>query len=235
MSAAVCPYCRTPVEADSGGQLLCAGCGTPHHADCYQENGGCTVFGCNNAPADEQKVTLSGRDLAHPTTTAASAPTVGNLPAMLPGIGLMPRGSNSNAPPKPVKAPPPPLPASASPASAPIAGAGPRAGVGSMFFNAATLPQTPPAPAAAPILERPFVLDFQTDPNAKNRSTFIVLGALLGFFGAHNFYAGYKRKAIGQLCLTVFSLGTAAIMSWVWAVIDVCTVDQDSKGIKFKT
>jgi len=30
--------------------------------------------------------------------------------------------------------------------------------------------------------------------------------ALLGFFfGAHNFYAGYKRKAVMQLCLTAFT------------------------------
>ena len=79
------------------------------------------------------------------------------------------------------------------------------------------------------------VFDAEPDPNAKNRSTFIVLGALLGFFGAHNFYAGYKRKAVMQLCLTAFTLGFAAIMTWVWAVIDVCTVDRDSAGIKFKS
>jgi len=98
-----------------------------------------------------------------------------------------------------------------------------------MFFDAPPVPV--PAQAAAPS----FDFDLAPDPNAKNRSTFIVLGALLGSFGAHNFYAGYTRKAVMQLCLTVFSLGFAGIMSWVWAVIDVCTVDRDSQGIRFKS
>jgi len=99
-----------------------------------------------------------------------------------------------------------------------------------MFFD--TPPVPVPAQAAAPTYD--FNLE-PDDPNAKNRSTFIVLGALLGCFGAHNFYAGYKRKAVMQLCLTAFSLGFAGIMSWVWAVIDVCTVDRDSEGIRFRS
>jgi TM2 domain-containing membrane protein YozV len=227
MSAAVCPYCRTPIEPDSGEQFLCTGCGTPHHADCFKENGGCTVFGCSAAPADEQKVSVTRRDIAAPVAGAAPAPTVGNLPTMLPGVGLMPPGWNPNAPPKPVKAAPPPLPAgSAAPV---VSWPAPRVGVGSMFFDGNPVPV--PASAAAPA----FDFDLEPDPNAKNRSTFIVLGALLGFFGAHNFYAGYKRKAVGQLCLTAFTLGFGGIMTWVWAVIDVCTVDCDSTGVKFKS
>jgi TM2 domain-containing membrane protein YozV len=229
MSAAVCPYCRTPIEPDSGEQFLCTGCGTPHHADCYTENGGCTVFGCSAAPADEQKVSVTRRDIAAPIAGAAPAPTAGNLPQMLPGIGLMPPGWNPNAPPKPVKAAPPPLPPGSAPPAVAVSRPLPRVGVGSMFFDGNPLPA--PASSAAPA----FNFDFEPDPNAKNRSTFIVLGALLGFFGAHNFYAGYKRKAVMQLCLTAFSLGFAGIMTWVWAVIDVCTVDRDSTGVKFKS
>lgn len=229
MSAAVCPYCRTPIEPDSGEQLLCTGCGTPHHTDCYAENGGCTVFGCSAAPADEQKVSVTRRDFAAPSTGTSAAPATGTLPQMLPGIGLTPPGWNPNAPPKQVKAAPPPLPPGAAPAAPPVARPTARVGVGSMFFDAA--PQ--PVPAAATVPAFPF--DAEPDPNAKNRSTFIVLGALLGFFGAHNFYAGYKRKAVGQLCLTAFTLGFGGVMTWVWAVIDVCTVDRDSSGIKFKS
>jgi TM2 domain-containing membrane protein YozV len=78
-------------------------------------------------------------------------------------------------------------------------------------------------------------LSFDPDPAAKNRMTFIVLGVLLGPFGAHNFYAGYKNKGIAQLLLTVLTLGLASPMSWVWAVIDVCTIDQNSKGVKFRS
>jgi len=236
MSAAICPYCRTPIETASGDEMLCTGCGTPHHADCYKENGGCTIFGCANAPADEQKVSVTGRDLAVPVAGAPAPRSITNLPEILPGVGLLPPGYNPNTPPKPKKAAPPPLPgqapAQAQPA-APLGSSVPRAGVGSMFFNAATLPA--PQPTAAATHGPSVDFDFHPDPNAKNRSTFIVLGALLGFFGAHNFYAGYKRKAVGQLCLTAFSLGFAGVMSWVWAVIDVCTVDRDSEGIRFRS
>ena len=77
--------------------------------------------------------------------------------------------------------------------------------------------------------------DAVPNPNAKNRMTFIVLGILLGALGVHNFYAGYRGKATAQLCISIFTLGLASPMSWVWAVIDVSTVDRDSDGVKFQS
>jgi TM2 domain-containing membrane protein YozV len=68
----------------------------------------------------------------------------------------------------------------------------------------------------------------------KSRTTFIVLGALLGALGAHNFYAGYRKKGLAQLAITVFTLGFGSPMSWIWAIIDICTVSQDSKGVQFE-
>ena len=65
--------------------------------------------------------------------------------------------------------------------------------------------------------------------------TFVMLGILLGPFGGHNFYAGYKKKAIAQLCITVLTIGYGAPMSWIWAIIDVLTVEKDSEGIQFKS
>lgn len=100
--------------------------------------------------------------------------------------------------------------------------------VGSVLFAA----QPVPVVAAA---HAPADFDFDDDPNVKNRMTFIMLGIFLGVFGAHNFYAGYRRKAVAQLCISVLTLGFASPMSWVWAVIDVCTIDRDHKGIKFKS
>jgi hypothetical protein len=67
----------------------------------------------------------------------------------------------------------------------------------------------------------------------KSRTGFILLGALLGAFGAHNFYAGYKKKGIAQLAITVVTLGFAGPMTWVWAIIDVCTIDRDNYGVNF--
>ncbi|MDQ2945946.1 MAG: TM2 domain-containing protein, partial [Acidobacteriota bacterium] len=53
----------------------------------------------------------------------------------------------------------------------------------------------------------------------------------LGALGIHNFYAGYKGKAIAQLCLTVFSIGILSLVSWIWAIVEICTVDRDSRNI----
>src|SRR5215468_10247385 len=54
---AVCPYCRTEIE--DSAVVTCEGCGTPHHAECLQENGGCTLFGCKFAPPDDPKVQVT--------------------------------------------------------------------------------------------------------------------------------------------------------------------------------
>lgn len=238
MNAAVCPYCRSAIEPGAGDELVCPGCGTPHHSDCFAENGGCTVFGCSAAPADEQKVTLTGSEIAG----RPAAGSVGSLPEMLPGVGLMPPGWKPNAPPKPVKAAPPPLPPGAVPpvpaqvAAPPTANTlgTPRFGSGSVLFGSTPMPV--PVPVAATQGQAAATdFDFTPDPNAKIRSNFIVLGVLLGAFGAHNFYAGYRNKALAQLLLSVLTLGFASPMSWVWAVIDVCTVDRDSAGIKFRS
>jgi TM2 domain-containing membrane protein YozV len=69
----------------------------------------------------------------------------------------------------------------------------------------------------------------------KSRTTFIVLGALLGAFGAHNFYAGYHKKAVGQLAITLLTFGFASPMSWIWAIIDICTVNHDKRAIQFES
>jgi len=205
MSAAICPYCRAPMLADETNVLLCPGCSTPHHSDCFAENGGCTVF-ASGAPPVAAGDAFSGSHL----------PTLG-LPA-----------NTSVAAPAPAartKAPPPPLPGVvAQPASIPL----PRFGAGSVLFGSQPVPAVATAAPATP-------LSFEPDPDAKNRMTFIILGVLLGAFGAHNFYAGYNKKAVAQLCITVLSLGFASPMSWVWAVIDISTIDSDEKGIKFRS
>ena len=41
-----CPYCQTPIKP--GVQVtLCPSCGIPHHTDCWNENCGCTTYGCD--------------------------------------------------------------------------------------------------------------------------------------------------------------------------------------------
>ena len=42
----VCSFCKTPIEV-SDEVVLCPACEIPHHKDCWEENRGCTTFGCS--------------------------------------------------------------------------------------------------------------------------------------------------------------------------------------------
>jgi len=57
--------------------------------------------------------------------------------------------------------------------------------------------------------------------SSKSKTTAIVLGALLGALGLHNFYLGYNSKGIVQLLITLCTCGYGAIISWIWAVCDI--------------
>ena len=195
MTGTVCPYCR--MEIDSAAESAsCEGCGTQHHSDCFAENGGCTVFGCRCAPAEEPKVSIAAPDLA-PTPIST---------------GVRPY---SPAPP-----PPPPIPGvPVQPTPEPRVEDLAASVVPSIFghYYSETESRAEPEPVHEP----------------KSRTGFILLGALLGAFGAHSFYAGYKKKGLAQLAITVLTLGFAGPMTWIWAIIDVCTIDRDNYGVNF--
>ena len=41
-----CPYCKTEIK--EGEEIkVCPACGIPHHIGCWEENKGCTTFGCS--------------------------------------------------------------------------------------------------------------------------------------------------------------------------------------------
>lgn len=200
----VCPYCRTPISEDEQ-VTACEGCDTRHHAECYAENGGCTIFGCSCVPPEEPKLIVSAPELvtvAHSVNIASSAQTA--------------------------VAPPPPPQGSIFPLSQ-ASVEGPRQ------ISSLTLPSIlnlfPPETVSLPVYHDPEPVP-AGEP--KNRTTFIVLGALLGAFGAHNFYAGYYGKAVAQLGITVVTFGFGSPMSWIWAIIDICTIHQDKRGIQFE-
>lgn len=44
----ICPYCRFPVKSGLTVES-CDSCQTLHHEECWDEGGGCAVFGCPNA------------------------------------------------------------------------------------------------------------------------------------------------------------------------------------------
>ncbi|MCB0722935.1 MAG: hypothetical protein KDC42_11600 [Ignavibacteriae bacterium] len=42
----ICGYCQSPIKNEAE-TVVCPGCGTPYHKDCWKENKGCAVYGCN--------------------------------------------------------------------------------------------------------------------------------------------------------------------------------------------
>ena len=66
-----------------------------------------------------------------------------------------------------------------------------------------------------------------------SRVAFVLLGIFLGIFGMHNFYAGYNKKAAIQLAITVMTCFYGAVISWIWAIVEVCVIGQDAEGEQF--
>jgi len=197
-------------------RIFCTVCGTPHHEDCYQENGGCTVFGCARAPADDPKLQVSQSDLS-----AIVIPAVAASPYSAPQYPA-PQYPTAQYPPSTYGGP-----LGLSQSAAPS------------VVRPSTGPNAPPpgpnASAASPNpasyqYGRPAVA-YQGVP--KGRTTYILLGIILGPLGIHNFYAGYTGRAVGQLCLSVLTFGYLAVASWIWAIVEICIVDKDSTGIHF--
>jgi len=246
MTEPVCPYCRMPFEENGPARIFCTACGTPHHEDCYRENGGCTVFGCARAPADDPKLQVSQSDLSAVAVPAAR-PYAPYAPPAQPYIAqpqvAAPRGTQY--PPSMYSGP---LGLSQAAAPAPALVAAPAEGQAVQQQpasppSASASPQPPPPPTppagtyfypqpAAPATYAPPALDMS--PLQKSRTTYIVLGIFLGALGVHNFYAGYTGRAVGQLCLTVLTLGVLAAIAWPWAIIEICIMKQDGQGIPFK-
>ena len=65
----------------------------------------------------------------------------------------------------------------------------------------------------------------------KSRVAYILLGLFLGGLGIHNFYAGYTTKGVIQLLLTLCTCGYGGIITGIWALIEVCTVNKDAHGV----
>lgn len=90
-----CPYCHQPLD-DGSERVRCKGCGTRHHAACWAEHQGCSVFACGSleprprtreglapdaAPASPEPAVAAEptapAEPAGPVPTAAAADPVG--------------------------------------------------------------------------------------------------------------------------------------------------------------
>jgi hypothetical protein len=50
----VCPYCQTNIK-NSADVITCPSCKNVHHKECWEENKGCTTFGCKYNPNTQSK------------------------------------------------------------------------------------------------------------------------------------------------------------------------------------
>lgn len=50
----ICGVCLSPI-AESEAKASCSACNAEYHQECWQENGGCAVYGCAQAPAVEKR------------------------------------------------------------------------------------------------------------------------------------------------------------------------------------
>lgn len=48
-----CPFCKTEIKEDDAVKV-CPACAIPHHEDCWEENNGCTTFGCSEQHYEPQ-------------------------------------------------------------------------------------------------------------------------------------------------------------------------------------
>ncbi len=49
-----CAICHTALHTAGDSLTACPQCGTPYHAECWQENRGCAVYGCPQVPPTEK-------------------------------------------------------------------------------------------------------------------------------------------------------------------------------------
>jgi len=49
----ICPFCKTEIK-EGDDVKVCPACNIPHHAGCWEENKGCTTFGCSEQHYEAQ-------------------------------------------------------------------------------------------------------------------------------------------------------------------------------------
>ena len=69
------------------------------------------------------------------------------------------------------------------------------------------------------------------DTPSKSKVAFVLLGVFLGSLGIHNFYIGRTKQGVIQLLISVLSAGMLSIASWIWAIVDICTINADASGV----
>ena len=69
------------------------------------------------------------------------------------------------------------------------------------------------------------------DTPSKSKVAFVLLGVFFGSLGIHNFYIGRTKQGVIQLLISVLSGFTLSLASWIWAIVDICTINADANGV----
>jgi TM2 domain-containing membrane protein YozV len=91
--------------------------------------------------------------------------------------------------------------------------------------------ENPEAPLAAPYPAYPAISLVVEMP--KSRVTYIIIGLLFGWLGAHNIYA--RRNNVGAVQLIFFLMFfwtlIVPLILVVWSIVEISTVKNDGNGI----
>ena len=84
-------------------------------------------------------------------------------------------------------------------------------------------------------LEKKSIQSTYSSNNGKSRVLFIILALFLGWFGVHNFFAGYIGRAITQALITIFLgwLVFPLVVISIWNIGECFLVNSDANGIPF--
>jgi TM2 domain-containing membrane protein YozV len=66
-----------------------------------------------------------------------------------------------------------------------------------------------------------------TVPGAEKKMTAGILGILLGGFGVHKFYLGYKKEGAIQIAITIVTCGIGALVGLVEGIIYLMKSDEE--------
>lgn len=69
--------------------------------------------------------------------------------------------------------------------------------------------------------------------SSRNKIAAGLLAIFLGALGVHNFYLGFKGKAVAQLLISILSFGLLAFVSGIWAFIEGICILCSQPGSKW--
>ncbi|MBE6445899.1 MAG: TM2 domain-containing protein [Alphaproteobacteria bacterium] len=71
--------------------------------------------------------------------------------------------------------------------------------------------------------------------NQKSQLIYVILALLFGPFGLHNFYAQRWGRGLIQLAITLFTGFVGTVITSLWSVINIFTINSDGNGKAFYT